>query len=138
MSAENGMMLGMDDLMNPPDVDLLPAGNYPVTIKNGLFKEDTSLLLLFCTVDHGTDKDIDDVTAFLNFPCELDSKREQRDKSNNIMAWIKAAGLTPETVEELIDPQVWIDRQISADITIRPAKGDRSASNNIKNVNTIA
>ncbi len=138
MSAENGMMWDLDQINNPPDVDLLPPGNYPVTIKNGLFKKDTSLLLLFCVVDHGTDKDIDDVTAFLNFPCDGDTKREQRDKSLNIRAWFTAAGIAPTTVEELTDPETWKGRQVSADIVIWAAKGEYSASNNIKSVNTIA
>ena len=138
MSAENGQMLGLEDILNPPDVDLLPTGTYPITVKNGIWKEDKNLLLLFCNVQHDTGKEVDDVTGFLNFPGEEDSNTQKRNKSNNIMAWVKAAGLTPETSAELADPEVWKGRQLSADIVVWPAKGEYSASNNIKAVNTIS
>jgi hypothetical protein len=138
MSAENGQMLGLEDIMNPPEVDLLPAGNYPLTIKNGLWQEEHNRLLLFCQAEHGTDLDVEDITAFLNFPTDADSNTKKRDKSKNITSWFKAAGLTPSSVAELTDPEVWKGRQVSADIVIWPAKGEYSASNNIKSVNTIA
>ena len=138
MSAENGQMLGLEDILNPPEVDLLPAGNYPITIKKGLWQENDDRMLLFCAVDHDTGKEIGDITAFLNFPTSEDTNTKKRDKSNNIKAWFTAAGLTPTSVDELTVPENWEGRQLSADIVIWPAKGEYSASNNIKTVNTIS